>query len=232
MSREADAASRAACSSALAPQALGAVYSLDSLPQHFAWLPGLTWLIRLTWAGSAPSQTSQQPASLHAIGEHSQNAQSVVTQPRARGVWQRARPLARGLLPQRKRQEPCWESRTSNGPKGWWLKSAVEEDRTAQEHPSTHGGRRPYYRPGREAPIKLTAKNPFSRMRPGGLQPKGGRKSNAQFPILMKQRAPRHPSTHRAAHPGTSNHFQALPKRFEGPLLKTMAIRTPVQVVM
>ena len=82
MSREADAASRAACSSALAPQALGAVYSLDSLPQHFACLPGLTWLIRLTWAGSAPSQTSQQPASLHAIGEHSQNARGVVTQPR------------------------------------------------------------------------------------------------------------------------------------------------------
>jgi hypothetical protein len=204
MSREADAASRAACSSALAPQALGAVYSLDSLP-------GLTWLIRLTWAGSAPSQTSQQPASLHAIGEHSQNARSVVTQPRARGVWQRARPLARGLLPQRKRQEPCWESRTSNGSKGWWLKSAVEEDRTAQEHPSTHGGRRPYYRPGREAPIKLRAKNPFSRMRPGGLQPKGGRKK--QRPIPDPDEAARPSDTRRLiaqptqAPPTTFKHF-------------------------
>lgn len=193
MSREADAASRAACSSALAPQALGAVYSLDSALTALRLAPRLTWLIRLTWAGSAPSQTSQQPASLHAIGEHSQNARGVVTQPRARGVWQRARPLARDLLPQRKRQEPCWESRTSNGSKGWWLKSAVEEDRTAQEHPSTHGGRRPYYRPSREAPIKLRAKNPSLVCGQAGFNRRGEEKSNAQFPILMKQRAPQTP---------------------------------------
>ncbi|XTI90341.1 hypothetical protein V2W45_643787 [Cenococcum geophilum] len=179
------------------------------LPTALRLASRLTWLIRLTWAGSAPSQTSQQPASLHAIGEHSQNARGVVTQLRARGVWQRVRPLARGLLPQRKRQEPCWESRTSNGSKGWWLKSAVEEDRTAQEHPSTHGGRRPYYRPSREAPIKLGAKNPFSRMRPGGLQPKGGRKK--QRPIPDPDEAAHPSDTRRLIATAPPRHLQALP---------------------
>ena len=128
MSREVGAPPGLPAAVALAPQALDAVYSLDSAPTA----------LRL-----ASRPYLAHPA-LSDVAAACQLARDWRAQPKrakcgdaasSPGRWQQARPLARGLLPQRKRQEPCQESRTSNGSKGWWLKSAVEEDRTAQGAP-------------------------------------------------------------------------------------------------
>ena len=117
MSREVGAPPGLPAAVALAPQALDAVYSLDSAPAA----------LRL-----ASRPYLAHPA-LSDVAAACQLARDWRAQPKrakcgdaasSPGRWQQARPLARGLLPQRKRQEP-WLGK----PDEQSLKGLVAEER-------------------------------------------------------------------------------------------------------
>jgi len=225
MSREADAASRAACSSALAPQALGAVDSLDSAPHstspgfpaHLAHPAHLGWQRSLSDVAAACQLARDwraQPKRARcgdAASSPGRLAASAPTGPRPATAAKEARALL-------------------GKPDEQWLKGLVAEERRRRRQNCPGAP----FNPRRQTTIlpaqsrgtyKTKSQEPF--LSYAASNRRGEEKSNAQFPILMKQRTPQTPvDSSQQHHPGTSKHFQALPKRFGGPLLKTMAIRT------
>jgi hypothetical protein len=194
MSREADAASRAACS-ALPPRPSAPSTRSTLLPTALR-LASLAHPAHLGWQRSLSDVAAAcQLARDWRAEPKSARCGDAASSP---GRWQRARPLAR---------DRC-RSERGKSPAGKAGRAPSKKTELPRSIPSTHGGRRPYYRPSREAPIKLRAKNPFSRMRPGGLQPKGVRKKQCPIPDLDE--AARPSDTRRLIAAAPPRHLQPL----------------------